>query len=58
MKTTDKNKIKNSFVFWVSHPLKCLSFHSVPRFETMNFSDYTTMWQMVHEFVQQGYVVQ
>lgn len=58
MKATDRSKIKQSFVFWVSHSLKCLSFHPDPRFEAMNFSDHTAMWQMVHEFVQQGYVVQ
>lgn len=58
MKKADKKNGKQSFVVWVSHSLKCLSFHPDSRFETMRFSDHSVMWQMVHELVQQGYVVQ
>lgn len=58
MERADENRTGKSFVFWVSHSLKCLSFHPDSRFEAIDFSDYSAMWQMVHEFVQKGYAVQ
>lgn len=58
MEKTDRNKIGQSFVFWVSHSLKCLSIHPASRFEAMNLPSHTAVWQMVHEFVQMGYIVQ
>lgn len=58
MEKADRKNSEQSLVFWVSHSLKCLSFHPAPRFETMKFPDHSVMWQMVHELVQQGYVVQ
>ena len=52
------NKNSQKFVFWLSRPFNCLSFHSAPAYERIDFLDYATMWQMVHEFVEQGYTVQ
>lgn len=58
MEKADKKKIGQFFGFWVSHSLKCLSFHPESRFELLDFADHTVMWQKVHEFVDKGYVVQ
>lgn len=49
---------KTQFVFWVSHTLKCLSFHFEPQFERIDFAGHSEMWQAVHKLVEKGYVVQ
>lgn len=49
---------KPLFVFWISHTLKCLSFHEESRFERMDFVSHLEMWRKVHELVDCGYAVQ
>lgn len=53
-----KEETNNKFIFWISSLKKCMSFHQEPGFEAISFKDHSSMWKMVHEFVDQGYVVQ
>ncbi len=57
-KDTDAGNIEFKFIFWISRRVKCLSFHQEPGYEKMKFTDHKDMWKMVHEFVDQGYLVQ
>ncbi len=58
MKVIGKKEKKKDFVFWVSHSVKCLSFHQEPKFEQKIFIDYSVMWKTIHELIEQGYTVQ
>lgn len=58
MERIDGLKVRQGFAFWVSHSLKCLSFHQEPRFECLTFENHFEMWQMVHDFIERGYTAQ
>ncbi len=58
MKMADSVANGQKYVFWVSHALKCLSFHLEPQFERVTFSSHSEMWQMVHHLVERGYTAQ
>lgn len=54
----ERKKTSGIFKLWVSYPLKCISFHKEAGFELVTFTSQKNMWETIHEFVQQGYVVQ
>lgn len=54
----DEAKSGQSFVFWVSHSLKCLSFHQETQFKPISFESHSEMWQMIHNLVERGYTAQ
>ena len=54
----EESPLSNEIKKEISSLKKCMSFHPEPGFETLTFKDHGSMWSKVHEFVDQGYVVQ
>ncbi|MDD3137421.1 MAG: hypothetical protein PHX08_00400 [Lachnospiraceae bacterium] len=49
---------KGDIWIWISHKLKCISFHPLNGFEKTCMDTYTEMWELVYLLVEQGYRVQ
>lgn len=45
------------YTIWVSHTEKCLSFHSIPAYQVINFQSEKEMWEQVRNYVDAGYRV-
>lgn len=42
---------------WISHYIRCLSFHEEADFEQIEFGDSEIMWDQVFQYLERGYRV-